>query len=102
MGKGEVDGRCVGVEEEEEEEVEVETAGGGKMARRYFPNQVEDQRTKAKLRARWIERMRDGIMFSSRWMRAVGVVVGSWYRRRVAVIIDTSRDSKSVSRIAEG
>ena len=41
-------------EEEEEEEEEVETARGENRARRDFPNQVEDQSTKAKLRARWM------------------------------------------------
>jgi hypothetical protein len=44
-----------GEEEEEEEEAEEEEgvkAGEENRSRRYFPNQVEDQSTKAKLRAR--------------------------------------------------
>jgi hypothetical protein len=42
-------------EEEEEEAAEEEEgvkAGEENRSRRYFPNQVEDQSTKAKLRAR--------------------------------------------------
>jgi len=49
----------VGAKDEEEEEVEEEAeeedgvkAGEENRSRRYFPNQVEDQSTKAKLRAR--------------------------------------------------
>lgn len=57
--------RTVGAKDEEEEEVEEEgeeeeaeeeeegvKAGEENRSRRYFPNQVEDQSTKAKLRAR--------------------------------------------------
>ena len=39
-------------EEEAEEEEEGVKAGEENRSRRYFPNQVEDQSTKAKLRAR--------------------------------------------------
>jgi hypothetical protein len=39
-------------EEEEAEEEEGVKAGEENRSRRYFPNQVEDQSTKAKLRAR--------------------------------------------------
>ena len=41
-----------GEEEEAEEEEEGVKAGEENRSRRYFPNQVEDQSTKAKLRAR--------------------------------------------------
>jgi hypothetical protein len=41
-----------GEEEEEAEEEEGVKAGEENRSRRYFPNQVEDQSTKAKLRAR--------------------------------------------------